>query len=78
MMMGKTMQSFKDNDPNNIDRSDSRTSENPLNRIATQRNQEGPRERRLSNIANSVSGFYRENSLSDNSKLRSTHESNFA
>lgn len=35
------------------------------------------RERRLSHIANSVSGFYRENG-SDHSVMRSTHESNFA
>jgi hypothetical protein len=40
----------------------------------------GPdRERRLSNIANSVTGFYRENSNnSAGSKVRSTHESNIA
>lgn len=37
-----------------------------------------PIDRRLSNIANSVSGFYREPTISEHSRLRSTHESNFA
>jgi len=34
------------------------------------------RDRRLSQIANSVSGFYKEGS--EHSLMRSTHESNFA
>ncbi len=44
---------------------------NPANLI------DNSRERRLSQIANSVSGFYKENN-SEHSVMRSTHESNFA
>ena len=40
-------------------------------------NKQHDRERRLSQIANSVSGFYKDNG-SDHSLMRSTHESNFA
>ena len=41
-------------------------------------NNEESKERRLSNVANSVAGFYREPNMSEHSIMRSTHESNFA
>lgn len=43
-----------------------------------QMNSPNDRDRRLSNIANSVNGFYREPNMSEHSVMRSTHESNFA
>lgn len=36
------------------------------------------REKKLSGIANSVTGFYRDPSEDERAKMRSTHESNFA
>ena len=40
--------------------------------------QTSDKERRLSNVANSVSGFYRDGTVSEHSNLSRTHESNFA